>query len=103
MMTDALPGELVTVAQASLDGMHGCIDCPAILPSRGCPADSVTVSARRRGRSEPDHRHRCQFTVIRDDRPGDTYSPVRLRELVREALKEAREFSLPGPSPASPA
>jgi hypothetical protein len=35
------------------------------------------VSSRRhggRGRSKPEHRHRCQLTVIRDDRPDDTYS-----------------------------
>jgi hypothetical protein len=42
------PGELVAVAQANLDGMYWVrIDCPAILPSRGCPADGVTAPTRR--------------------------------------------------------
>jgi len=89
-------------AQANLDGMQRCINCPAILPSRGCPADGVTAPARRRGRSEPEHRHRCPLTVIRDDRPGDTYW-ARVTEGVGQGPgREAREFSLPGPFPAPP-
>ena len=47
MVTGVPPGELAALAQANLNGMHGCIDSPAILPSRGCPVDGVTASARR--------------------------------------------------------
>jgi hypothetical protein len=46
VVTGVPPGELAALVQANLDGTHGCIDSPAILPSRGCPADGVTAPAR---------------------------------------------------------
>jgi hypothetical protein len=54
------------------------------------------------GRTKPEHRHRCQLTVIGATGRLAPIRRVRLRELVGEALGDAREFSLPGPCPRLP-
>lgn len=94
-------GELAALVQANFDACPGASTLLVILMSSVLPM----VSPRRhagRGRTEPEHRPRCQLTVIA---MAVRVTPVRRvwrRELVREALRDAREFSLPGPSPAPP-
>jgi hypothetical protein len=43
MMTGVPLGELAALVQANRDGMLGCIDSRATLPSRVCPVDGVTA------------------------------------------------------------
>jgi hypothetical protein len=96
-------GELAALALANLDGVHGCIDSPHDAPEPCCPADGVTAPARRLRPAcwtRPPRPFSAQSD--RNYRSGDPWRVVGLRELLREAPREAGEFSLPGPSPLPP-
>jgi hypothetical protein len=95
--------ELAALAQANLDGIHGCIDSPHDAPQpclscRWCHRASTPAAAA----LNPTAATRSQPSMIETT---DRVAPVRvigLSEFVREAPREAREFCLPGPCPLPP-